>query len=164
MALGPIFIFCALGLVFGGTEVDGSRFHALRARTFLRRYRGRRFTFSSFARPNSFSSVPRTSGPIFIFCAPGLVFGGAECVGCHFHVSCSRNHFRRCRVRSGPVFMFCAPRLVLGGAECVWSRFHVLRDRTNFRLYQGRQVPFACFVRPYSFSTVQRASCPVFMF
>jgi hypothetical protein len=43
-------MFCATGLVFGGTVDVWSRFNVLRARTRFRRYRGRRVTFSYFAR------------------------------------------------------------------------------------------------------------------
>jgi hypothetical protein len=97
-----------------------------------------------FARPNSFSAELRASGPIFMFCAPRHLFGGAEGVGSRFHVLRSRTHFRRFRGRrvpfscfaspymfstvtraSGPDFMFCAPKLVIGGTEVVGSRFHV---------------------------------------
>jgi hypothetical protein len=79
--LGSLFTFGAPRLVFGGTEGVGSRFHVLRSRTHFRRYRGRGVPLSCFARPNSFSAVPRASGPVFLFCTPGLVFGGAECLG-----------------------------------------------------------------------------------
>jgi hypothetical protein len=44
------------------------------------------------------------------------------------------------------------------------SRFHVLRSRSHFRQYRGRRVPFSHFVRADSFSAVQRASAPIFMF
>jgi hypothetical protein len=169
MASGPIFMFCASKLVFGGTEGDGSdfhvssRFHVKRSRIRFRRYRGRRVPFACFARPDSFSAVPRASGPFFMFCDAGLVFGGTEVVASRFHVMRSRTRFRRCRGRrvpfacfalpdsfsavsrtSGPVFEFCVPGLIFGGAECVGSRFHVLR--------------------PDSFSAVPRASGPVFKF
>jgi hypothetical protein len=160
----PVFMFCALGFIFGGTEGVGSRFHVLRSRTRFWRYRGRRVSCSCFARPNSFSAVPRVSGPVFIFCAPGLVFGGTEGVVSRFHVLCSRTRFRRFRghlVRfpvfapqysflavpraSCPVFMFCAPQ-------------------TCFRRYRGRRVLFLCFELPDSFFAVPSASGPVFMF
>jgi hypothetical protein len=218
---GPVIMFYAPGLVFGGTEGVGSRFHVLRDRTHFRRYqgrqvpfscfvrrtrfwryRGRRIPFSYFALPNSFSAVPRASGAVFMFCAPGLVFGGTEGVRSCFHVFRSRTCFwryrgrrvpfsrfplrdsfwryRGCRVpfscfarsysfstvmrSSDPVFLFCAPRLVFGGVECVGCRFHVLRARTRVRRYQGRQDQFSCFAHPDSFSTVPRVSGPVFKF
>jgi hypothetical protein len=71
-----VFMFCAPELVFAGTGGVGSRFHVWRARIHFRRYRGRRVPFSCFARPHSFFVVPRASGPIFMFCAPGLIFDG----------------------------------------------------------------------------------------
>jgi hypothetical protein len=160
---GPVFMFSALGLVFGGTEGVGP------------------VSFSSFARRDTFSAVLRASGPVFMFCAPGLVFGRYR--GCRVPFSCfaladsflvvpratstplgSRTLFRQHRGASGPVFMFCSPGLVFGGTEVVWSRFHVLRARTRFRRFRGRRVPFSCFELPDSFSAVPRASCPVFMF
>jgi hypothetical protein len=144
-------MFCAAGLVFGGKEGFGSRFHILRSRTYFRRCRVRRVPFSCFTCPDSFSAVQSASGPVFMFCVPGLVFGGAECVEFRFQVLHARTHFRRFRGRrvsfsffahpdsfwmvpraSGPAFMFCAPGLVFRDAECVGSRFHVLRSRTRF--------------------------------
>jgi hypothetical protein len=138
----PVFKICALGLVFGGAEGVRSRFHVLRARTCFRRYRGRRVPFSSFALSDSFSAVPRASGPVFTFCAPGLIFSCTEGIGSRFYVLLSLTRFRRYR-GSG-------------------SRFHVLRSRTHFRWYQGRWVPFSCFACPDTFSAVPRASGPVF--
>jgi hypothetical protein len=153
-AAGPFFTFCASGLVFGGTEGVGSRFHVLRSRTHFRRYRVHRVPFSCFALSDSFSVVPRASRPVFMFCAPGLVFGDTECIRSRFHVWRLRTLFRRyrgCRVSfsystlpdsfiavrraSGPVLMFCAPELVIGGTEGIRSSFHVLRARTRFRFY-----------------------------
>jgi hypothetical protein len=95
------------GLVFDGIEGVESRFHFLRVRTRFCLYQGRRLSFSYFALPDTFSAVPM--GPVFIFCAPRLVFGGTEAVG--------------------SVFMFCAPRLLFDGTEGVMYRFHVLRVR-----------------------------------
>jgi hypothetical protein len=125
--------FCVPGLIFDGTEGVVSRFLVLRARTLFQHFRGRRFTFSCFACPYSFSAVPRTSSPVFLFCAPKLVFGGTKGVGSRFHVLRARTHFRRCRARrvlfscfallnsfsvvpwaSGPVFTFYVPGLVFG--------------------------------------------------
>jgi hypothetical protein len=143
-ASGPVFMFCAPGLVlsgtegmgsrfnvllpglvFGGTEVVGSHLHVLRSLTRFRRYRGRQVSFSFFTRPDSFSVVPRASGTFFMFCAHRFLFGSTESVQC---------------------------------------RFHVLRARTRFRRYRGRQVTFLCFARPDSFSAVLRESGAVFMF
>jgi hypothetical protein len=182
-ASGLVFMFCDLGHVFGGTEGVRSRFHILRFRTRFRRYRGRRFPFSCFARPDSFSAVPRASGPVFMFCAPKVIFDGSEGVGFCFHVLRSRICFRRCRARrvmfscyarpdsfsavsraSDLVFMFSAPGYVFGGAEGVESCFHVLRSWTRFRRYRGRRVLFSCFARRDSFFAEPRASAPFFMY
>jgi hypothetical protein len=108
-ASGPVFIFCAPGLIFGSVECVGSCFHVLRARTCFRRYRGRLILFSYFACPDSFSAVLRTSGPVFMFCALGLIFGGTECVGFSFHVLRSRTRFRRYRGRQVPFSSFALP-------------------------------------------------------
>jgi hypothetical protein len=107
-ASGPLFKFCAPELVFSSTEGVRSRFHVLRSRAHFWRYGGRRVTISCFALPDSFSTVPRASVPVFMFCAPGLVFGGNEGVG---------------------------------------TRFHILRSQTRFRWYRGRRVQFSCFAR-----------------
>jgi hypothetical protein len=163
-ALCPVFTFCAPGLISGGTGDVWSHFLVLLTRTRFRRYRGRQFPFSYFACPDSFSAVPRASGPVFVFCAPGLVFICIEVVGSPFHVLRSLTHFRRYRGSSGPVFKFCASGLIFGGVECVRSRFHVFRSRTCFRRYRGRRVPFSCFALPNSFSVVPWASGPVFTF
>jgi hypothetical protein len=175
-------MFCAPGLVFGGLEGDESSFNVLRARTHFRRKQGRRVPFSSIALPESFLAIPWALGHILMFCAPELVSDGTEGVRSCFHVSRARTRFLRyrgCRVpfscivlpdsfsaiprASGPVFMFCTPGLIFGGTEGVGSRFHVLRSHTHFRRYRGRQVPFSCFALLDSFSTVARASGPVFM-
>jgi hypothetical protein len=155
-ASGAVFIFCAPALVFGGFEGVGSRFRVLRSRTRFRLIRGRLDPFSCFALPNSFSAVTRASGPIFMFCALGHVFNGAECVGSRFHVLRSRTRFWRCGGRrvpfscfllpnsfstiwgmSGPVFKFCTPGIVFGGSEVVASRFHVLRSPTRLGGSEG---------------------------
>jgi hypothetical protein len=182
-ASGPVFMFCAPGLFFAGTEGAASRFHVMRSRTRFRRYRGRRVPFSCYALPDSFSEVPRASRPVFLLCAPGLIFGGTEVVGTRFQVLLSRTHYRRYQGRrvkfscfelpdsfsavpraSVPVFMFCAPGLVFGGTAGVESRFHVLRSRTRFRRYRGRRVPFSCFAPPDSFSAVPRTLGTILMF
>jgi hypothetical protein len=182
-ASGPFFMFCAPKHVFDGAERVGSRFHVFRARTCFLRCRGCRVPFSCFVLPDSLSTVPRASGPVSMFCAPGLIVDGTETVGSRFHVLRSRTRFRQYRVRrvlfscfarldtfstvpraSCLVFMFCAPGLVFGGTEGVESRFHVLHSRTRFRRYRGCRVPFTCFALPESFSTVSWASGPDFMF
>jgi hypothetical protein len=177
---GPVFIFCAPGVVSCGTEGVRSRFHILRARTYFRRYRGRQLLFSYFARTDSFSAVP---SPSFMFCVPGVVSRGTKGVGSRFHVLRPRTHFRlyrgrrvpfECFVRtdifsavpraSSPVFIFSAPGLVFGGTEGIGSYFHVLRAQTHFRPYRGRSVPFSRFALSELFSAVPSASGPVFMF
>jgi hypothetical protein len=166
-ASGPFFMFCASGLVFDRTEGVGSRFHVLRSRTRFRLYRGSSVPFSCFALPESFSAVPRSSGPVFMFCAPILIFGGAECVVSRFHVLRARTHFRRYRGRrvpfscftlpdsisvvrraSGPIFMSLPSGHVFGGIEGVGSGFQVLRsglifgdtesDGSRFQVYRSR--------------------------
>jgi hypothetical protein len=121
----PAFMFCAPALVFGGSEGVGSRFHVLGSRTHFRWCRVCRVLLSCFARPDSFSSVPRTSGPFLCFALP--------------------NSFSAIPRVLGPVFMFCAPGLIFASSEGVGSRFHVLRSRTRFRRYRGCLVPFSCF-------------------
>jgi hypothetical protein len=156
-------VFCAPGLIFGGTEVVGSRFHDLHARTRFRRYRGGRVPFSCFACLDSIWAVSSVSGPVFMFCMPGLIFGGTEGVGSRFHVLRALTQFGRYRGRPVPFSCF-APGLIFSGAECVESRFHVLRARTRLRRHLGGRVPFSCFALPDSISAVPRASGPVFTF
>jgi hypothetical protein len=163
-APGPVFMFCAPILVSDVDEGVGSRFDVLRARTHFRRFRGRQVSFSYCARTHSFPAVPRASGPVFMFCAPRLVFGGTAGIGSRFHVLRARTHLRLYRGRrlsfsyfahpdsfsavpraSGPVFKFCAPR-------------------THFRRYRGPRLSFTYFARPDPFLAVPRASGSVFMF
>jgi hypothetical protein len=162
-ASGPVFTIWAPGLVFDGTEVFGSHFHILRACTHFLQYRGRQVPFSCFALPDLFSAVPWASGPVFMFCAPELIFNGVTCVGSGLHVLL-RFSFSAVQRARGPVFMFCVPELIFGGTEGVEFRFHVLRSRTRFGQYRGRRVSFLCFELSDSFSTVPRASGPIFMF
>jgi hypothetical protein len=183
MASGLHFMFCAPGLVLGGTEGVGSRFNDLRANIRFRRYRGRRVSFSCFALPDTFSAISRASSTVFMFCAPGLIFGGTEGVGSRFHVSPARTHLWRYRGRrfplscfvlpnsfsavpraSGPVLMFCTPGLIFSGTDGVRSRFNVLRSQTHFRRCRVRRFPFLCFTRPDSFLAVPRTSDHVFLF
>jgi hypothetical protein len=138
----PVLMFCGVGLILIDIEGLESRIHVFRSRTRFRRSRRRWFPFSYFALPSSFSAVPRASGPVFLFGAPGLIFDGFEGVGSSFHASRSRTHFRRYRGRrvpfscfalsnsfstvptvSGPIFMFCSPLLVFGGTKSVGSHF-----------------------------------------
>jgi hypothetical protein len=162
-ASGPVFMFCAPERVFGGAECVGSCFHLLRARngfggpegngsrfnafragTIFRWYRGRRVLFSCFERPDSFSAVPRASGPVIMFCSPGLIFGSTKGVGTYFLVLRSLTHFRRFRVRRIPFSSFACP--------------------DSFSAVPKASGPFSCFERPDSFPAVLRASGPDFMF
>jgi hypothetical protein len=106
MAFGPVFMFCVPELIFGGIESVASRFHLLCSQAHFRRYRGRQRSFSCFALPDSFPDVPRASGPIFMFCAPGLVFDNIEGVWSLFHVLRFRTRFRHCLGR-GVGFVNC---------------------------------------------------------
>jgi hypothetical protein len=143
-ASGPVFMFSAHILVFGGTEGVGSHFHVFPARARFRLYRWRRVPFSSFALPDSFSAVPRASGPVFMFCAPGLVFGGTEGVGSRFNVLRAWTHFWRYVVRRVPISCFARP----------FSFSAVPRASGPILMYCGSGLVFL----------VPRASCPVFMF
>jgi hypothetical protein len=210
-ASGPVFMLCTPGLVFGGTGGVGCRFLILCSLTSFRRYRGRRISFSCFALPghfrrcrgrqvpfycfalpDSFSAVPEASGAVFLFCAPGLIFGGAGDVRSRFIVLRFWTHFRpfrwlrvpfSCFVRlepfsyfarpdsfsavpgaSGPVFMLCTPGLVFGGTGGVGCRFLVFCSRTHYLRCRGRRVPFSCFALPDSFLAVPRASRTIFIF
>jgi hypothetical protein len=97
-----IFMFCAPELVFDGTEGSGSSFHGLRSRTHFRQLRGSQVQFLRFAHMNSFSALPRASGPVFMFCAPRLVFDDSEGVRSNFNILHTRTHFwlyKGCRVQ-----------------------------------------------------------------
>jgi hypothetical protein len=161
MVQGSILMFSAPGLIFIGTKGLDSRIYVFRSRTHFRRYRGRRVPFTCFAHPDSFSTVPRASGPVFMFIAPEHIFGGIVGVRSLFHVLHCRTHFMRYRGlrvsfscfalpdsfsevlrASGSVFMFCTPGLIFDGSEGVGYSFHVLCSRTHFRRYRGRRVPF----------------------
>jgi hypothetical protein len=153
-ALGPVFMFCAPGLILSGSEGVGSCFHVLRSRdpfscfalirhvfggsegvasrlhvlcsqTHFRRYRGRPLPFSCFPLHDTFSAVRRASGTVFMFCAPVLIFDGTDGVGHRFHALRSWTRFR--------------------GAEGVGSRFHILLSRTHFQRFRGRRVPVVGF-------------------
>jgi hypothetical protein len=152
-------MFCAPKNVSGGTEGVGSHFHILRSQTHFGRYRGRRAPFSSFALPDSFLTILRVSGPVFVFCAPRLIFRqyrGSPIPFSYFPLLDSLSVVST----SGPIFMFCAPRLVFGGkyrgfmfcapgfmfyalrplfdsTKRVGSNFHVFRSQTCFRRYRG---------------------------
>jgi hypothetical protein len=123
------------------------------------------------------------SNPIFMLCAPEIIFGGTGGVVSRLLILRSWTHFRRYRGRKVPfscfalpdlfspvpsashlVFLFCAAKLVFGGTGGVVSRFIVLRARTRLRRYRRRRVWFSCFSLPGSFSAVKGASGPVFLF
>jgi hypothetical protein len=135
----PIFMFCAPGLIFGGTEGVGSHFHVLLSRTYFRRYGGRQVSFSCFARSDTFSAEMRVSGVVFMFCAPGLVSHGTEGVGSRFQVLRSRTRFHRYRWHQVPFSSF------------------PLRDSFS-------ALPDSFSALPDLFSSVRRASSLVFMF
>jgi hypothetical protein len=103
-------------------------------------------------------------GPVNMFCAPRLVFGGNRGVWTSFHFLFSRTCFGRYRGRRGPVLMFCAPGLVLCGTKGVRYHFYVLRSRNRLGTNQGRLIPFSSFALPNSFLAVPRASGPIFIF
>jgi hypothetical protein len=156
-ALGPLYMFCAPGPVLGGIEGIRFSFHVLRSHAHFGQDRGRRVqrvSFSYFVLSDSFSVVPRVSGPFLMFCALVLIVGGTEGVESHFHILRSRTLFRQfrgCRVplscfalpvsfwaisrASGSTFMFCTPGLIFVGTEGVGSHFHVLHSHTHFRRY-----------------------------
>jgi hypothetical protein len=159
-----VYLFCAPRHVFGGAECVRSRFQVLRSRTHFRRFSGRRDPFSCFTLPETFLVVWRALGPVFMFFAPGHIFGDFEGVGSRFHVLRPRTRLWRYRGRRVPFSCFEAPGLVFGGTYGVWSRFDILCSRTRFQQFLGRQVLFSCFASPFSFSAVPRASCPVFLF
>jgi hypothetical protein len=142
----PVFMLCALGLIFDGSEGVGSRFHALRSQTHFRRYRGRRMLFSCFAQPNSFSAVQWASAPVFMFCARSRTrfrrYGGRRVP---FSCFALPDSFSAVPKASCPVFMFRAPGHVFVSMEGVGSRF-------------------SCFALPDSFSAVPSASGAIFMF
>jgi hypothetical protein len=108
-AVGSRFHVLHARTLFGRSEGIDSRFHVLRARYRFRRYRGRRLPFSCFALPDSVLTVPRASAPVFMFCAPGLVFGGTEGVRSRFHVLRARTRFLRYRGHRVPFSCFARP-------------------------------------------------------
>jgi hypothetical protein len=106
---GLVFMFCAPGVVFDDTEGVGSRFHVLRSRTHFQRHRRCSHPFSCFVLTGTFSAVQRASGPVFMFCAPGFIFGGSEGIGSRFHVLRSRTHFWQFRGRRVTFSFFALP-------------------------------------------------------
>jgi hypothetical protein len=120
---GLVFMFLAAGLFFGSKEGVGSRYHVLCSRTRFRQYRGRRVPFFCFALSDSFSAVPRATGLVCTFCAPGLIFGGIGSVRSRFSCFVRPDSFSAVPRASGPVFMICALGLIFGGIGGVESRF-----------------------------------------
>jgi hypothetical protein len=163
-ASGLDFMFCAPELVFDGAECVGSRFHVLRVRTHFRWYRGRPIPLSCFMLPDMFLVVRRASGPVFMFCTLGHVFGDTEGVESRFHILCSRTRFWRYRGCRVPFSYFALPGTVSVVMRASGLDFIFLRSRTRFRQYRGRRVPFSCFALPNSSSAVLRSTCPVFLF
>jgi hypothetical protein len=137
-------MFCTPGHVFGGSGDIGSRFHVLRPRTRFWRYGGHQVPFSCLALPDALWAVRRASGPVSMFCAPELVFGGTEGVGSRFHVLRSRSRFYRYQGRRVPISCFA------------------LRD--SFSAVRRRRVLFSSLALRDSFEAVPRASGHVFTF
>jgi hypothetical protein len=164
MASGPVFMLCAPGPVFGNIKGVRFCFHVLRSRTRFRRYRWCQVPFSCFVLPDLFSAVQRASGPVFMFCAPVLVFGGIEGVRSRFNIFRARTHFRRCRARRVPLSCFALSDSFLAVPKASGHVFNVLRVRTCFLWNRGRRVPFSYFARTDSFLGVSCASGPYFMF
>jgi hypothetical protein len=143
-ALGPVYMFCTLGIVFGGTKGVRSHFHVICSRTNFRPYCGRHVSFSCFALPDSFSTATRASGPVFMFCSPGLFFSGTEGVPSHFHDLRSSTCFRRYRGRRVHFSCFALP--------------------DSFSAVPRALGPFFMFSLSDSFSAVPSVSGPLFIF
>jgi hypothetical protein len=143
VAPGPHFMFCAPRLIFNITEGVRSIFHVLRSQTHLRWYRGCHVHLLCFALSDSFLTLPRALSPVFIFCTPGLIFGGTE--GNESLINILRYRLISGGTEAlGQLFMFCAPGLVFSYIECVWFTFHVLHSRARLRRYRGCWFPFSC--------------------
>jgi hypothetical protein len=121
----------------------------------------RRVTFSCFARPDTFSAVPRASQPVFLHALTRFLRNR----GRPLPFSCFDipNSFSSVRRVLGPIFMFYASGLFFGGTERIGSYFNVLRSRARFRRYGERRVSISCFAVPDSFSAVPRSSVPVLL-
>jgi hypothetical protein len=168
-----VFMFCALGPVLGCTKTVRCRYHLLFSRTHFWMYRGRQIPFSCFTLPDKFSTVPRALGPIFVFCALGLISSGprasslvfmfsahgpisgkSEGAEYNFLVSHSRTRFRPDTGGVRYHFHVFRCRTHFRRYEGIGSRFHVLHSRTRFGRYRVCQVSFSCFALPDSFSTI----------
>jgi hypothetical protein len=158
----PVFMFCAPRLAFGVTDGVGPHFNVLHSRTRFWLYRGSRIPFSCFARPDSFSAVPRASGPVLMYVRTHFLQYRGHSVP--FSCFARPDSFSAVLRASGPVLKYCESGHVFCGTEGVLSLFLVLRARTRFRRYRVRRVPFSCFARSDSFLAVPMASGPVFMY
>jgi hypothetical protein len=146
------------------------RFHVLRSWTHFRRYRGRRVPFSCFALPNTIWAVPRAPGPVFMFCAPGLVFDDTEYFWSRLHILRSQTRFRHYKGSRGyrgrrvpfSCFALRYSFSVVSRASGVQFSCFVFPD--SFSAEPRASVPFSCFALADSFSAVSWASCLVFMF
>jgi hypothetical protein len=146
-------MFCATRLVFEGTEVVRSRFHIV-------------------SLPNSFSTVPRASSPVFMCCAPGLVFDGAEGDGAEgvgyrghqtlFSCFALTASFQRCRVCRVPFSCVARPNSFSAVPRRPVPFSNFTRSDT-FSAFPRASGPFSFFARPDLFSTIPRALGPVFM-
>jgi hypothetical protein len=175
-------MFCAIGLVFDGTEGVRASVHVLQSWTYFLRYRERpvhflfcapRLVFGGtegsgtrfhvFALTISFSAISRATSSVFMFCAPGpCSTEGAEIYfrryrGRQVRFACFTlpNPFAAVQRAPGLVFLFCATGC---STEGVGSSFHVLQSQTHFRRFFGRRVQFSYFKLPDSFWAVPRAS------
>jgi hypothetical protein len=120
--------------------------------------------FSRFALLDSFWTVSRASGPLFMICVSELIYVSTESVVSIFSCFALQDSFSAVPSVPGPLFMFCTWGLIVGCAEGVKSSFHVLNSRTNFLRFQGRQAYFSCFALRDMFWAVPKASGPVFIF
>jgi hypothetical protein len=89
-----VFMFCAPGLIFSGTDGVRSSFLVLSSHTRFQWYRGHRVKFSCFAVSDSYSAVQRAPGLVLMFSAPGPVFDGTEGVRSNFYVFHTRSRFQ----------------------------------------------------------------------
>jgi hypothetical protein len=95
---GRLVPFSCYALPFSFLAVPWASF-VFHTRIQFRRHRGSWVSFSCFALADLFSVVPRAPHPVFMFCAPGLIFGGTKSAGSSFHVLRSRTRYRRYRGR-----------------------------------------------------------------
>jgi hypothetical protein len=157
----PVLKFCASRLVVSGTEGIGTRFLVLRARNHFEVTEGVGLHFHVWRALTHFRRYLGRRHPIFLFCAPGLVFGGTEGVGSRFQVLRARTRFRRYRGRrvpfssfappdlfsavsreSCPVFMFCAPELIFDGT---WASVPVFKFCTPRLIFSGIETVGSSF-------------------